>query len=284
MIILFPSSIDNPKQVDEEYRLEYDTVKEFSELKPALFDYSNWYFNKQLKLNTDVAFENIIYRGWMFKPDEYQKFYHLLQARKADLITAPQQYNLMHEFPLVYSKVKEDTPFIETYSFNQKINIKKIISKFPRFLVKDYVKSVKNTSFPKYFDKNFSQTEFDNWMKVFYKYRGNLLTGGICIKEYVDLKKYTDNTNEWRVFYLKNEVLAVLKNSQYNLKVSKPPKKLINKYKNLSSPFYTVDYAELENGRWIIVETGDGGVSGLPESTDINDFYNEMDQIINNEN
>ncbi len=55
-------------------------------------------------------------------------------------------------------------------------------------MIKDYVKSVKGTDFPKFFDKNTTQDELDNWMNVFYKYRGNLLTGGICVKEFLPLK------------------------------------------------------------------------------------------------
>ena len=55
-------------------------------------------------------------------------------------------------------------------------------------MVKDYVKSVKGTSFPRYFDHTIDQDAFNQWMEVFYQYRGDLLTGGICIKEYLDLK------------------------------------------------------------------------------------------------
>lgn len=68
-------------------------------------------------------------------------------------------------------------------------------------MVKDYVKSVKESLFPKYFDSSTSQEEFDYWMSESYKYWGDLISGGICIKEYLDLKQYGENTNEYRVFY-----------------------------------------------------------------------------------
>ena len=38
---------------------------------------------------------------------------------------------------------------------------------------------------------------------------------------------------------------------------------LIHRYEYLGSPYYTVDYGELTDGTWKIIETGDGGVSGL---------------------
>lgn len=47
----------------------------------------------------------------------------------------------------------------------------------------------------------------------------------------------------------------------------------MERYANLDSPFYTVDYAELANGGWMIVEAGDGGVSGLCYQQDIRAFY-----------
>ena len=54
-------------------------------------------------------------------------------------------------------------------------------------------KSVKGTDFPKYFDSTVAQDELNRWMEVFYKYRGSLLTGGLCVKEYLDLKRYGNN-------------------------------------------------------------------------------------------
>lgn len=110
-------------------------------------------------------------------------------------------------------------------------------------------------------------------MKVFYKYRSDLLTGGICIKEYVDLKKYADHTNEWRVFYFHGNPFIILPNSGQSKEAPSVPQALVDKYSNLESPFYTIDYGEETNGQWIIIETGDGGVSGLPDNTNVNEFY-----------
>lgn len=63
-------------------------------------------------------------------------------------------------------------------------------------MINDFVKSVKGTDFPKFFDHTVTQEEFDKWMDVFYKYRGDLLTGGICVKEFLNLKFYDKRPNE----------------------------------------------------------------------------------------
>ena len=149
---------------------------------------------------------------------------------------------------------------------------------FDRFMVKDYVKSVKGTEFPKFFDHSITQEEFDNWMEVFYKYRGDLLTGGICIKEFLDLKRYGEKTNEYRVFYINHEIATICRNSGQADFTAEPPKELLEKYSHLDSPYYTVDYAELEDGSWRIVEAGDGEVSGLSDNQDYNSYFRALYQ------
>ena len=113
---------------------------------------------------------------------------------------------------------------------------------------------------------------------MFYKYRGNLLTGGICIKEFLNLKRYGGKTNEYRVFYINHEIATICRNSGQGNFTSEPPKKLLEKYRYLESPYYTVDYAELEDGTWRIVEAGDGEVSGLSEGQNYEQYFRALYQ------
>jgi hypothetical protein len=141
-------------------------------------------------------------------------------------------------------------------------------------MVKDFVKSEKGTDFPKFFNSDvISEEEFSNWLKVFREYRSKLFTGGICIKEFVDLKKYGDRTNEWRVFYMNKNIISCSKNSGQKDFSVEVPKALTDKYKNLPSTFYTVDYAELADGSWKILEAGDGQVCGLSDNQDAKAFF-----------
>ena len=113
-------------------------------------------------------------------------------------------------------------------------------------------------------------------MEKFYQYRGNLFTGGICIKEFVNLKKYDERKNEYRVFYASGEILTISRNSGQPQYAPTPPMELVEQYRGLESVFYTVDFAELENGEWIIIEVGDGGVSGLSDFQDYEEFYRKL--------
>ena len=54
----------------------------------------------------------------------------------------------------------------------------------------------------------------------------------------------------------------------------------IDKYKNLDCDYYTIDYAELEDGSWRIIEAGDGEVSGLAENQDYEQYYRALCQLV----
>lgn len=47
-------------------------------------------------------------------------------------------------------------------------------------------------------------------------------------------------------------------------------------FSNLDSHFYTVDFARLKNGTYVVIETGDGQVSGVPTETEAEALYNSL--------
>ena len=48
------------------------------------------------------------------------------------------------------------------------------------------------------------------------------------------------------------------------------------KYTHLNSKFYTIDFAELQDGSWIVIEAGDGSVSGLSDFQDYDEFFRKL--------
>ncbi|MDE7415600.1 MAG: ATP-grasp domain-containing protein [Lachnospiraceae bacterium] len=275
--ILFPSSFFNVHKVDEDLQAEYDAVQYTGLYDVILFGYEKWFHQGKLVLTKEPAeVANAVYRGWMMKPDLYETFYKQLKEHGICLVTEPDMYVNMHVFPNVYKLVENDTAKMKVFPLHEQIDIEDVKKVFSRFMVKDYVKSVKGTEFPTYFDHSVDQDSFDQWMEVFYKYRGDLLTGGICIKEYLDLKKYGDRSNEFRVFYINHEIATVSRNSSQLQVTADPPRELVEKYRNLPSVFYTVDFAELADGTWKIIEAGDGEVSGLSDGQDFEAFFRAL--------
>lgn len=281
-MIVFPSYFYDIHKVDEDLRQEYDAVLASGLYDVALFSYDAWFNDGKLVFDgtSDIERE-AVYRGWMMQPEQYERFYAALLSRGVRLVTPPEAYRLMHVFPNVYHLVEEDTAKMEIFPLHTQIDVEELKRKFGRFMVKDYVKSVKGTEFPRYFGHDVTQEDLDRWMEVFYKYRGDLLTGGICIKEYLDLKRYGDHTNEYRVFYINHEIATVCRNSLQGNYTPEPPASLIQKYRNLDSPYYTVDYAELENGSWRVIEAGDGEVSGLSDGQDYEQYFRALYHCFN---
>ena len=280
--ILFPSSFYDLYKVDEDMQQEYDAALDTGLFQVILFSYDDWFNHGILKLSENLQSEiDAVYRGWMMKPEQYLAFYTELLKRNICLVTDPEMYSLMHVFLNFYPELAGDTARILTFPLHTEIDIEKVKQVFPRFMVKDYVKSVKGTEFPVYFTQSTTQTEFNRWMEVFYDYRGSLLTGGICIKEYLNLKKYDGKTNEFRVYYIANQTASVCRNSLQDYYTPDPPAALIEKYRNLESVFYTIDFAELEDGSWKTIEAGDGSVSGLSDKQDYKAFFRTLYQCLN---
>ena len=273
-MVLFPSDYFDINEVDESFKNEYEAVLSNRNCQILLFSYDEWIAEGKLKLNYRVdTMTDTIYRGWMMKPEIYENFYCELQKKNIQLMTAPNEYAKFHSFPNIYPEFEENTAKMLVYDNVSKVDLKEIKNTFNQFMIKDYVKSVKGTDFPKCISSDIDEDEFNRLIKKFLEYRGELYTGGICIKEYLDLKLYGDKTNEYRVFYMNHQIATVSRNSGQPCYTPEPPKEFIEKYRNLPSPFYTVDYAELSDGTWKIIEAGDGQVSGLSDNQEIRNFY-----------
>lgn len=270
------------KKVDEDLVEEYEVVKATGLFETVLFGYDKWIGEEVLVLNeTPSMMRKAIMRGWMMKPEQYEKFYYILKEHNIELITTPNEYEQMHIFPNAYDFFGNDTAKMKIYPLHEQISLRELKEHFSRFMIKDFVKSVKGTEFPKYFDTSVTQEKFDEWMQVFYKYRSNLLTGGICVKEYLNLKLYGDKPNEYRVFYVNNEIITVSRNSGQKAYTPQPPESLLEKYKNLPSRYYTIDYAELTDGSWKVIEAGDGSVSGLSQGQRAEEYFRALYCVLN---
>ena len=272
--ILFPSNYFNKKEADPEYQEEYIEAKRHG-YQVVLFNYDEYVMNGKLSLYPKEFQQGIyIYRGWMLKSPDYNKLYSKLNENGIQLINNPEKYKSCHEFPYSYKILKDLTPKILIYKENEKINWDYVKSTFHKFMIKDFVKSVKETNFPIYFDQSYSNSALDDFINKFKEMRGELFSEGIVIKEFVHLKKYNGKTKEYRLFYLNKKLINIFPQDIYE--DNSIPVEFISLIPLLNSNFYTVDIAEKEDGFWIIIETGDGQVSGLPEYKYVKEFYEHM--------
>ena len=281
IIILLPSDYYDSKNVDPSFSVEYQAICQIPEFKTILLNYDGFVTGDRIKIYPkDHYTGDCIYRGWMLKPQQYKELYEYLYDKNILLINNPEEYNNCHLFPYAFNHVYNYTPKSMCYEDGETIYWDVVNKTFKKFFIKDYVKSVKETNFPEYFETPVCAKEMNEKIIEFIKLRGDLYTGGIVLKEYVDLKKYGNSTNEYRAFYLDNQLLSLCRNSNQPDACSFVPYDFINKFNDFPSNFYTVDFAELSNGEWIVIETGDGQVSGLSTNQYALKFYNEMRRIL----
>lgn len=280
--LLFPGSYFTKNEVDDNFRAEWDAAVSCGFFNCSLFDFNSFEEGGSFVLAKPI--ENpalpLVYRGWMMKPEQYERFYDELVAMGLRPITTPEHYDALHMFSQeVYERFGNskdgeswlpgypDTPVAIEFEGTH-VEADSVNSTFSRFMMKDRVKSAKGTSFPQWVDTPVTQKELDDLVSEFVKLRGELFTGGIVLKEFVDLKKYDGATNEWRAFYFAGALLTLQRNSNQAATCPSVPDSYVKACANLGSPYYTLDFAELEDGSWIAIETGDGQVSGLAASQD----------------
>lgn len=270
--ILFPADYFDKSSPDPALRAEYEAAAQEPRLDAILFDLEAFEERGKLKLSNQPQSPKLplVYRGWMMKPARYLAFYEALFAKGLRPLVGSRDYAELHQFPLIYAKSEKLRALSpKTIAFpGGRIDALAVNAAFDRFMVKDYVKSAKNTSFPCSIPTPISQEDADSLSEAFVELRAGLFTGGIVCKEYADLAKYEEKTNEWRAFYLGGRLLNVCRNSNQPNTAPKPPEEMVCEVSGLGSPYYTVDFAEKADGEWIVVETGDGQVSGLAAAQD----------------
>ena len=89
-LILFPSSFFSITKVDEDLQNEYDAVLATGLFEVALFGYDKWFNEDKLVVRDAPDEEHLaVYRGWMMKPEQYERFYKLLLEKNIRLVTKP---------------------------------------------------------------------------------------------------------------------------------------------------------------------------------------------------
>ena len=280
--ILFPSDYFDITKIDETYMPEFQEGCKIPELNIAFYNHDKFIYEDKLEFYPKIKEIDkgvCICRTWMLKQYEYEKLYDKLLPHDIKLINSPEEYIRMHLFPLIYPEIEKHTPKTIFFDDIKNINIDLINASFTRFMIKDYVKSVKEHDFPKYFETPVTYDELKIQVEKFIELRGSLFTGGIVFKKYVNLKKYGSVTNEYRVFYLNGEIITISINSNQPDNCPYVPQSFADKFKNLPSNYYTVDFAELDNGDFTILETGDGQVSGLSPNQYIFKYYDEIRRL-----
>lgn len=274
------------QNVDEDYKEEYFEAKK--RFNCALISYE--------EINGDhfsIYGEEIkgiaIYRGWMLKSETYKKLYDYLESKGIHLINTPEEYKRYHEIPGWYESFKENTPHT-VWTTNDTIENVLALSKNLEgsYVIKDYVKSRKHEWYDACFVYNVqNKNNLEFVAKNFIERQGKDLVGGVVLRKYEELKKTGFHEKiglplslEYRVFIYGGRIISI---SDYWDEVNKVEisfeeyQWLERISKKVMSNFVSVDVARKEDDSLIIVEFGDGQVSGL-QDMNISLFYKKFEE------
>jgi hypothetical protein len=286
LTILFSSQDEDLNTVDFRLEDEYNTAKAIPGLRVAKFSFIIWFKTGEIHFDAQPEPGPVICRAFMMFPEQYADFYSKLRALGLNLVTSPEQYTLFHLFPNIYPQLVPRTPKALWFPEGTPIDYDLVNSTFKSFMLKDYVKSVKESKFPKKIETPIDEAKMGPLLAWFRQERSEVFTGGFLFKEFVNFKTYKvlkRESNEYRAFFANGKLLILHPNSDQPPEVPVVPRELVEWCENKGSVFYTVDFAELEDGTWIIIEAGDGQYCGSPKGMDLHAFIGGIAAAFGNE-
>lgn len=285
-MILFPCDPLAPRQVESDFAAEFEAAKK-ANFETALFDFDA--FTREDNLRRALRFvppeaASLLYRGWMLKSADYARLYEALAASGQKLINIPENYQLCHEIrgwlPL-YEGLTPETRWLT----QEKIGQEALCSLLHEFksgplIVKDFVKSRKHDWHEACFiPEAADQSAALRVIHRFIELQAENLNGGVVLRRFVPLERIGEHPRskmplgrEWRVFVRGENVFEL---PYWGQDENETPDLMPfrSAMSQITSIFWTMDLARTQSGQWIVLELGDGQVSGLPEGADATRFY-----------
>lgn len=240
---------------------------------------------------------DVIYRGWIILRSEYLAIQAALIEMGARLTTSFDEYCYASFLPLFYQDLEGHTPrsvwteLSDAASDNWtivsrdvEIDVKALAERLgaTSLIVKDYCKSQKHYWLEACYVPDASDVE--NLTKVTDRYlelQGGLV-GGFVFREYTPLRILSHHSKsgmplaaEMRTFWKNGEL--ILQHDYWGSEATTnehPPEGWLKEMASkVRSSFFSMDVAQTVEGSWIVIEIGDGQVTGLPTPESAEAFY-----------
>ncbi len=290
-MILFPADSLERHEVERHYRAEWDAAQAAG-FETAIFDFDGLRRGDRLdavlrRVPESDDQQTLVYRGWMLRAADYKRLFDGLQKRGWHLLNDAEQYRFAHHAPENYSFWRDflpETRWIERARFERDgaatwTPIFETLKPFggAAVVVKDWVKSQKQEWDAACFVPDSSdEAGVRRVVGRFLELTGDNLTGGLVFRRFEQLRP-----GEWRSFWLNGKLLSLSPNPNGDETPDVEPLRQIAH--RCPSRFFTLDMAQREDGSWLLIEMGDGGVSGLPATLDAGEFYKALREKLRNE-
>jgi len=265
----------NPRRVDPEYKSEAECARAIG-FEVILIDHDELdhriVADAALKPARIIDSGSFIYRGWMLRAEAYNQLHLALKERHVNPLVSPEHYVTTHHAPNSASSLKEFTPetkFILLDDLDDESKISEVLGSFAGrgIVIKDWVKSQASGYWTEacYIPDSSDRAHSNKVIAKFRELQGDSIVGGIVFKEYVPLLPIGFPAHEYRAFVVNGKVVGCWPRSSEASQIHRPPHELLDRIAScIESPFASLDLSIDENGKWWLLEIGDGQVSSLP--------------------
>lgn len=281
-----------PREPDSAFESENEAIKTL-ELDYDLLDFESLIAgdtDRALRRVVDADLALLVYRGWMLPVGAYSSLEKAIADRGGHLINDAAAYERSHHLPGSYAVLAGHTPktvWLEGAAPFEMAQVHDALSAFDGgpVIVKDFVKSRKHEwEEACYIPSTGDPSAVERVVRTFVDRQGEDLAGGLVFREFVELDKVGFHPRsglglgrEYRLFFLDGELLAsgrYWKETEYDDEIPAEPFSSIAT--SIESRFFSIDIARTAAGEWIVIEIGDGQVTGLPDTIDATDFYRTL--------
>ncbi|HEX5597295.1 MAG TPA: ATP-grasp domain-containing protein [Micromonosporaceae bacterium] len=268
MMLLLPADPLRLRRPDEHFAPEAAAARAAG-FTVALVDHDALIRDRaEQAVSTVPAGGTAIYRGWMMRSEQYAAFAQALARRDVTLRTTADQYRRAHELPGWYSTLAELTPRSAWTTGDDRADfdrVRAVLGAGPAVL-RDYTKSMKHYWHEATYIPDLADGEAA-WKIAsrFRDLRGDDFVGGFVVRCFEEF-----SSAEARTWWVNGT--CVLTGPHPDTPDDSPPDvdlaSLVPLVAALDLPFVTVDLARHVDGRWRVVELGDGQVSDRPATID----------------
>ncbi len=274
IVFLFSCSKYDATIPEKEFKKEYEYIVK-QKYETILCNINKLKQKRSVSIEKSTTKKWIIYRGFPLSHSEYQDLYAQLREANYIMINTPEEYANLTFIPNWYEKISDLTP--QVYYTDKECSKREILYYLSLFdgsaIVKDYVKSRKSEWNEACYIKDVNNIR--NSMEVinnFITRQGEDLSGGIVLRQFVDLKpikfdeeKQMPLSEEYRVFVYNKKVFVTLDYWRgREIKDISEFEDIVDVcISRLECSFYSIDIAKTKEGKYIVVEVGDGQGSSI---------------------
>jgi hypothetical protein len=297
--VLFCGDPTSPRRPDPLYEAEYAAAQEVG-IPCDLVDFESLVYERDAdravrRVTTATEPTLGVFRGWMMRPELYGALYVALEARGVRLVNDPDAYALCHHLPNWYPVLERWTPKSVWLRIDGDVSADELAAALLPFdggpvIVKDFVKSQKHHWDEACFIPSSADlANAERVVRSFLELQGPDVNEGLVFREFEQFVPLTSHsrsgmplTREYRLFFLDGD--PILTSEYWEEGEYEGPGPPLDELRavaaRISSRFFTMDVAQRRDGRWRIVELGDGQVAGLPKRTDPLRFFSLLIQSL----